>query len=287
VAYPAEIDWRVLGDTSHKSARFERIFASMLLTSIAEIRSHRLSAVLLLAAVDCSSGGGSTPSAASVLTPAEQTAKLCDDVAAPFCDALFACCADPQTLGKVGGSVAACNTQFAASCKHDIADAILPTALAGATVLDTTRLSNCVDLLRGMKAGGAACTRPPRFVVELDCIAAFRGQLDDGAACDASMLHDIAFVPCKAGTCQRGTCRAFLAKGATCDPATNNTAAGGCNFPDGYNCSDRGTVGSCMPRGALGDACDTKASSFSCTSMSCDPSGTCIAPTGDRLCAGG
>jgi hypothetical protein len=246
-------------------------------------------ALLLLAAAGCSSGGGSAHGGASALTPAEQTQKLCDDVAAPFCDALFACCTDPQTLGKVGGSVAACNTQFPASCKRDIADAILPSAMAGATVLDETRLSACVDLLRSMKAGGAACTRPPVFVVELDCVAAFRGQLDNGASCDASMLHDIAFVPCNAGTCERGTCHAFLASGAACDPAANNTAAGGCDFRDGYNCSatTTATVGSCVRRGALGDGCDTKASSFSCSSMSCDPSGTCVAPTGDRLCSGG
>jgi hypothetical protein len=56
-------------------------------------------------------------------TPEAQTTKFCADVVAPFCDALFACCVDPQTLDLYGGSVAACNTKFAASCKTDIGDA--------------------------------------------------------------------------------------------------------------------------------------------------------------------
>ena len=96
-------------------------------------------------------GGSTTP-----LTPDAQTAKLCSDAVAPFCDALFACCADPQTLARFGGSADACKTTFAASCKTDLGDAILPSAKAGATVLDESRLAACVASLGGMKAGGAA-----------------------------------------------------------------------------------------------------------------------------------
>ncbi len=249
-------------------------------------------AIMILVAVACSNSGSAARrradgGGASALAPAEQTAKLCDDVVAPFCDALFACCTDPQTLGKFGGSVAACNTKFAASCKSDIADAILPLAKLGATILDETRLSACVASLRRMKAGGTSCTRPPLWVVETDCVAAFQGQLTNGAPCDASMLSDMAYLPCKAGTCRGGACAAFRASGAACDPSTNNTAAGGCNFPDGYTCSGAGNVGSCTRRGALGEACDGKSSAFSCDSMSCGQAGTCTAPTADRLCSGG
>jgi hypothetical protein len=138
-----------------------------------------------------------------------------------------------------------------------------------------------------MKAGGAACTRPPQFVMELDCVAAFQGKLATGASCDASTLHDTEFVPCKAGTCKSGTCSAFLASGAPCDPTTNNTAAGGCNFPDGYTCSGTGTVGTCRRRGATGDPCDGASRGFSCDSMSCGLDGNCTAPTADGICKGG
>jgi len=227
-------------------------------------------------------GGSTTP-----LTPDAQTAKLCSDAVAPFCDALFACCADPQTLARFGGSADACKTTFAASCKTDLGDAILPSAKAGATVLDESRLAACVASLGGMKAGGAACTRPPQFVLIQDCVDAFRGQLAPGAVCDASKLPDMGFVPCKAGTCKNGTCNAYLAAGAACDPTQNNLSAAGCNFPDGYTCTGTGTAGTCVKRGAVGDVCDTKSSGFSCESMACGLDGKCMAPTADLLCKGG
>lgn len=256
---------------------------------IGRLHSALAGAIAILAAAACGNDGPrDTLNGVSIATPSEQTAKFCDEVVAPFCDALFACCTDPQRLAKFGGSVAACNTQFAASCKSDIADAILPTVKLGATVLDEIRLAACVNSLRSMKSGGAACVRPPLFVVESDCVAAFRGQLASGATCEASALHDMEFVPCKAGACKAGTCNAFLANGAACDPSTNNTAAAGCNFPDGYTCSGTGNVGTCKPRAALGEACDIDSSGFSCLSMSCGgPGATCSAPTGDQLCSGG
>ncbi|HEX7604385.1 MAG TPA: hypothetical protein VF316_22355 [Polyangiaceae bacterium] len=120
-----------------------------------------------------------------------------------------------------------------------------------------------------------------------DCVAAFRGQLAPGAVCDASKLPDMGFVPCKAGTCKNGTCSAYLAAGAACDPTQNNLAAAGCNFPDGYTCTGTGTVGTCVKRGAVGDVCDTKSSGFSCESMACGLDGKCMAPPADLLCKGG
>ena len=223
----------------------------------------------------------------SPLSPEAQTAKLCGDVVAPFCDALFACCTDPQTQTSFGGTADACKTKFAASCTKDIGGAILPVAKAGATALDETRLAACVASLRSMKAGGAACTRPPQFVVLQDCVAAFQGKIAPGAACDASTLPDMQFVTCNAGTCKNGTCTAYLTAGAACDPTANNFAAAGCNFPDGYTCTGAGTVGKCVRRGAVGDPCDGKSQGFSCESMSCGVDGKCVAPTAAGLCKGG
>ncbi len=51
---------------------------------------------------------------------------------------------------------------------------ILAQAEAGNTVLDQARLAACVASLEGMKGGGASCSRPPTFVVLLDCVTAFK-----------------------------------------------------------------------------------------------------------------
>ncbi len=248
----------------------------------------RTVALLAFAFAGCGTSGTTVADPGTgPLSADAQTAKLCSDVVPPFCDAIFACCVDPQILGRFGGSADACKTQFAASCKKDLGDKILPSATSGATVLDPARLAACVASLRGMKGGGAACTRPPQFVLELDCIAAFRGQLAPGTVCDASMLGDIQYVPCKAGTCKNGTCNAYLTAGAACDPTANNFSAAGCNFPDGYTCTGTGTVGTCVRRGVVGDVCDVKSSGFSCDSMACGLDGKCVAPTADGLCKGG
>jgi len=245
-------------------------------------------AVLAVVFAGCGTSSTSTTDAGgNPLTPEAQTAKLCDDVTAPFCDALFACCADPQTQARFGGSADACKTSFAATCQKDLGGRILPVAKTGATVLDPTRLAACVASLRGMKGGGAACSRPPQFVLLQDCVSAFQGTLAPGAACDASTLSDMQFVTCKAGTCKNGTCNAYLASGAACDPTQNNFSAAGCNFPDGYTCTGTGTVGTCVKRGAVGDVCDTKSGGFSCESMVCGLDAKCIAPTVDSICKGG
>jgi hypothetical protein len=240
------------------------------------------------------SGGTSTSASTSTgtggsLTPAAQVAKLCDDIVAPYCEAILACCTDPSTITNVGGTVDGCKTKFSADCAKDIGEGIVEQAEAGNTVLDQARLAACVASLEGMKAGGASCSRPPTFVVLLDCVTAFQGTLAPGAACDATNLHDNEFIPCKEGVCDNGKCAAFLATGAACDPSKGLFAAGGCNYIKGELCFGAGATGKCAPQGAIGAACANpgKDKSFDCKSMSCGPTGTCIAPTVNGVCSSG
>jgi len=212
-----------------------------------------------------------------------------DNSIGPLCEALFACCTDPVQLESAGKTVEGCKTKQAMKCTPEISDAILTQAKAGNTVLDEARLAKCVAGLVSMKAGGAACVRPPWFLLELDCVSAFQGTIAPGAACDASMLHDTGYIPCKDGVCEDGKCKAFLATGAACDPSQNNMAAAGCNYAKGELCVGTGTTGKCGPQGEVGDACGDPGhdKSFSCRSMSCGPDGKCIAPTANGICSQG
>lgn len=223
------------------------------------------------------------------LTPAAQVAKLCNDIVAPYCEAILACCTDPTTITNVGGTVAGCKTKFGDDCAKSISEGILPQAEAGNTVLDQAQLAACVSSLEGMKAGGAACSRPPTFVVLLDCITAFHGTLAPGAVCDDTNLHDDEFIPCKDGVCDNGQCTGFLASGAACDPSQGLFAAGGCNYVKGELCVGAGATGKCTPQGALGAPCANpgKDKSFDCKSLSCGPAGKCIAPTAVGVCSSG
>src|SRR6185503_11239148 len=84
-----------------------------------------------------STGTGST------LTAAAQVAKLCDDTITPYCEAILACCTDPTTVAKLGGTVEGCKTKLAADCAKNLGEKILPQAEAGNTVLDQARLAAC------------------------------------------------------------------------------------------------------------------------------------------------
>lgn len=218
-----------------------------------------------------------------------QLTKFCDDLAAPYCEALFACCTDQVKLNQAGGSVAGCKAKFATSCNTDFGGWFNPHLQAGDTVLSDPALATCVSSLVAMKGGGAACTRPPTFVLELDCIAAFKGTIAAGAACDSSNLPDSAYIICDKGNCDQGTCKAFLATGAACNPALDDTYAAGCNFPAQEHCVGTGAAGKCGPIGKVGDACTPPDhdKTFGCYSMSCGPAGKCVDPTVDGICAGG
>ena len=223
------------------------------------------------------------------LSPAAQVAKLCDDIVTPYCEAILACCTDPTTVANVGGTVDGCKTKLAADCAKNLGAGILPQAAAGNTVLDQARLAACVSSLESMKAGGASCTRPPTFVLQLDCVSSFQGTLAPGAACDVSMLKDNEYIPCKEGVCAGGKCVAFLPSGAACNPSAGNFIPGGCNYVNGERCNGAGVMGTCGPQGAIGALCwdAGKDKSLTCRSLSCGPAGTCIAPTASGLCSSG
>ena len=230
-------------------------------------------------------GGGSTGTGGAV-DAAAQLAKFCDDLAAPYCEALFACCADPTRLDSHGGTLAGCKTDFATTCQTEVQPMLEPHVAAGTTKLDEAALAACVSTLSGMKAGGAACVRPPTFVLQLDCVSAFKGTLAPGAACDTSTLNDTEWLICDHGACRSGKCQAFRASGATCDPAEDDSAAAGCEFPAGEHCL---AGGKCGPVGKVGEACATPGQDkvFGCASMSCGPAGTCVAPTEYGICTEG
>lgn len=218
-----------------------------------------------------------------------QLATWCGDIGAPYCEALFACCTDQAKLDQAGGSVSACKAKFATSCQTDFGGWFNPRIQAGETVLSEAALATCVSSLVAMKGGGAACTRPPTFVFELDCVAAFKGTIAAGAACDSSNLPDTDYIICDGGRCDQGKCLAFLATGADCDPSMDNSYAAGCNFPAQEHCVGTGATGKCGPIGKVGDDCapPDHDKTYNCYSMSCGPAGKCVDPTVDGICAGG
>lgn len=234
-------------------------------------------------------GGAMTTSTSGGGGASAQLAKWCDDIVVPYCEALFACCTDQQKLDLEGGSVTACKTKFATSCNTDFGGWFNPHIQAGDTVLSEGALATCVSSLVAMKGGGAACTRPPTFVFELDCVAAFKGTIAAGAACNGDDLPDTQYIICDGGICDQGKCKAFLATGAACDPSQDNTAAAGCNFPAQEHCVGTGATGQCGPIGKVGDACapPDHDKTFNCYSMSCGPAGTCVDPSADGICSGG
>lgn len=225
-----------------------------------------------------STTGTSTAGAADV-------AKFCDAVTAPLCESLFACCQDPMKLAQQGGSVEACKTKFATDCANDVGGSLAAAIDAGATVLDEARLATCVAELNLMSAGGAACVRPPWFVLLFDCVSAFRGTIADGASCAGFDLHDTAFVLCQSGDCDGEVCQPFLAEGAACDPSYPQQ----CDFTHGQGCVGAPGATKCGPLPDVGAACPDAGfdKTGTCKSMSCGPNGTCVPPTANGICSQG
>jgi hypothetical protein len=234
---------------------------------------------------DAGSAGPAAAGGGAALEPQQQMAKFCVDVVGPYCRAMFACCTTSDaTRLSLGGTEAACETQFGAECRGSITDNIVRHIEAGETELDQARLAACVAKLESMKTGGAACSAPPEFVLSRDCFGALVGKLAAGAACETKGL-DLSFIVCDKGSCDQGKCVPFLAVGAACQ--NPNVAAGGCDYVAGQFCRTSGGAGECAPVGKPGDAvCQPKTDQgFSCDSATCDATGAqCIAPTPERLC---
>ena len=206
--------------------------------------------------------------------------KFCNDIAAPFCGALFACCGVPLLLDWA--SEAECTTQVTDGCLTGFAPDVSAQIDAGATELDAGELDGCVALLESMAPGGNACTVPPYAVLMLECLDSFHGKLAIGAGCDG-----VPMLVCSGGYCVSGVCQAFLPSGAPCDPGGSE---GYCNWSAGEWCIAGGTTGdaACGPRGDVGDPCSMEGDENpECKSSSCGDTLKCTAPTTASLCAGG
>ncbi|MBW2458591.1 MAG: hypothetical protein JRI68_29095 [Deltaproteobacteria bacterium] len=84
----------------------------------------------------------------------------CNTVIPPFCEALFACCADQDELDAYGGTVSQCATQLNASCLAKGASAGIETLLdSGDTVLNSGELSDCAANLQALSTD---CSQPPK-----------------------------------------------------------------------------------------------------------------------------
>jgi len=202
------------------------------------------------------------------------TAALCDAVT-PYCEALYACCADPP-FGYT--DVADCKTKFGDYCSTEVVPFVDAQVAAGSTALDPKALDGCIAKLDAMQSGGGACSAPPDLVFWYECLAAFRGQVPSGGTCPAQGDFP-SFIDCKDGLCDGAKCVAFLGTGDAC----SSSSGAQCNLPAGEWCID----GTCRARGGVGAPCSPASSddNLACASMSCGPSGMCVAPTPSGLCS--
>ncbi|MBI4956536.1 MAG: hypothetical protein HY908_31255 [Myxococcales bacterium] len=225
-------------------------------------------------------GGASSTSSTGTGGGASATELWCDAVGGPFCEALFACCADAGLLAAYGGDVAACKAQWLAECPARVSE-IAPLVAAGTSAPDPTQLDACVADLTALAAGGAACVEPPRFVYHMTCVSAFRGQVPAGSPC-VTTPDDISFVECAHGLCVNGTCTALGAETEACNPD-----GAPCDYTAGLWCSYDGVTASCAPRADVGEPClPAGGLSLACKSLTCGANGLCAAPDGDSvLCA--
>jgi hypothetical protein len=252
------------------------------------------------------SGGADSDAARAILDT------FCNAVAAPFCEAVFACCASPGIFLKAGPDAdVATNIKYCEQvvpegrelplCESGRRDDIAAHLRDGFIVFDQAQFDTCLDLLKSMTAGGAACVEPPKHVLLSTCTSAFRGQIALGDACPypEELFRGRAFeagAVCKDGRCEHGKCVPFLKPGDACDLSIDqqllysNPAPIICNFVNKEVCwGDPGAggaggggdaggaapMGTCRPQGELGDACNP-GNVHECKSFHCDATGKCV-----------
>lgn len=223
--------------------------------------------------------------------------KFCSEVAGPFCEADWTCCLRAGL--HFGNNVDDCKTQVVStkalvrycvppSQGGDRAD-LEASLRAGTTTFNQAQFDTCLALLKSMAAGGAACVRPPAYVVSRICQSAFEGQIPPGEPCTwQDFLFEDSVMQCKDSRCETGKCIPFLKAGDTCpwDPNLDDTSQPAfmiCNYahdewckrplPDG-GVGDNGT---CAPLGDVGDACDP-GNYTECKGSNCDAMGKCGLP---------
>jgi len=250
--------------------------------------ASRLLALFLLAALACSKKSG-TNSGSAPLSPDTYLASL---------DA--ASCSTAIRCGVLGASEAATCASDAVSARqaypppYSASDAVT----AGRLTFDPAAAARCLSAL-----GSAPCTANAVLTPVPDCEAVFAPVVAVGSQCFSSG-------ECVGGYCDApdscaGTCRAYLAAGASCtnatqcDPRTDfcDPGSGSCtSLPvAGASCSGEGscfsglfcvvsgsnTSGACQPAGMVGDVCQA----LTLSGSTCSPDLYCDATAAPAVCA--
>jgi hypothetical protein len=214
-------------------------------------------------------------------SPARAVTTFFSAVAAPFCEALYACCTDQMFLQDFGGgTLDGCKTRWTngAGLGSRTLLALKTSLVDGQTVFDPTPIDACVARLTARLAtppmGAAACLEPVPFVLVNTCLGAvFQGQLAPGDACVdwPQEVEDLSFVACKDGRCSNGTCVPFLKTGDACPLIAfpNDPPDRVCNFIQDEWCDRSTDPGICAPRVGIGEACSYGDSDYECKSLDC------------------
>lgn len=214
-------------------------------------------------------------------SPAHAVTTFFSAVAAPFCEALYACCTDQMFLQDfAGGTLDTCKTMWAngSGLGSRVLLDLKASLVNGQTVFDQTQIDACMARLNARlmstPAGAAACLEPTPFLLLNPCLgAAFRGQIAPGGACDdwPSLPEDLSFTACTDGRCVNGKCVAFLKAGDACnwDAFPRDPPDTVCNFVRDEWCKDSGHPGVCAPRGEIGDSCSYDETGYECKSLGC------------------
>jgi hypothetical protein len=174
---------------------------------------------------------------------------FCSQLMPAYCEALFACCTDPEILSDSGGTVEGCNAEREDECTTPLREELGPHLAAGEIELDEGRLAACVERLEAMAPGGAACSEPVWPIAQWECLGAF-------------VRRDVL----------------FTAIGDAC-----SATAPPCDLAAGQWCID----GICALRRDIGDDCAPAGDAEQCRSLWCGADGHCAAPTSAMLCADG
>lgn len=213
-------------------------------------------------------------------SPAQAVKTFFGAVTGPFCDALYACCADPVFLRDfAGGTVDACKALWAdgTGLGSETLLALKRALVDGTTVFDAAQLDACIAQLNARlmspPAGSVACLEPAANLLLNACLStAFQPQIATGAACVPWPVtpEDLSFAECQHGRCVGGKCVAFLKSGDICplfghasDPPDTI-----CDFLHGEWCDGSSVTGTCVSRRELGGACDLD-SGYLCKSLTC------------------
>jgi hypothetical protein len=214
-------------------------------------------------------------------SPAQAVTTFFSAVAGPFCEALYACCADQMFLQDfAGGTLDTCKTLWAngSGLGSRVLLNLKASLVNGQTAFDPAQMDACVARLTARlvspPAGTAACLEPTPFLLLNTCLgAAFQGQVAPGDACDPwpSLPEDLSFTVCKAGRCDKGKCVSFLKAGDACYHGVfpSNATDVICNFIQDEWCNSSTDPGICAPRVGIGDACSYSNRNYECKSLDC------------------